>query len=96
MPPAARAGDPTNHGGVVGPPPGPAATVFIGGKPAAVMGSTYTCANPYHPPNTVVAKPTRGGQVLIGGAPAAKMLDNTACGAQIMAGAPNVLIGGPL
>lgn len=104
MPPAARLGDPTSHGGTVGPPPPPAAvrvaTVLIGGKPAAVTGSQVICPNPVHallgPANVLVPSPPRGGVVLIGNLPAAKMLDKSSCGAQVIIGAPNVLIGGPM
>lgn len=39
-------------------------------------------------PNPVAAT------VLIGGLPAARARDKTACGAMIVTGAPNVLIGG--
>jgi uncharacterized Zn-binding protein involved in type VI secretion len=78
MPPAARVGDPTGHPGVIGPPGVP--TVLIGGVPAATVGSMHTCAFP--PP------------AFIGGLPAARMGDLAGCGAPIIAGAPNVLIGG--
>ncbi|CAM5730594.1 hypothetical protein SBADM41S_07457 [Streptomyces badius] len=37
-----------------------------------------------------------GGAVLIGGLPAARMGDTTTCGAPIVSGAFNVLIGGPM
>lgn len=104
MPAAARTGDPTNHGGVIAtPPPGAAvavATVLIGGRPAAVVGSLHTCAMPPHlalgPGNVVMPDPTAlaRGQVLIGGLPAARMRDKTTCGAMISGGALNVLIGG--
>ncbi|MFE2095539.1 MULTISPECIES: PAAR domain-containing protein [unclassified Streptomyces] len=104
MPAAARTGDPTNHGGVIAtPPPGAAtavATVLIGGRPAAVVGSLHACPMPPHaalgPANVVVPNPAGlvSGAVLIGGLPAAKARDQTACGAMIMTGAPNVLIGG--
>ncbi|CAM5716280.1 PAAR domain-containing protein [Streptomyces hirsutus] len=104
MPPAARTGDPTNHGGVIAtPPPGAAATVarvLIGGRPAAVVGSVHTCAMPPHlalgPGNVIMPDPAAlaRGQVLIGGLPAARMRDKTACGAMISGGALNVLIGG--
>ncbi|MEW2119948.1 PAAR domain-containing protein [Streptomyces sp. NPDC005474] len=72
MPAAARAGDPTNHGGVVAmPPPGPAvkavATVLIGGRPAAVTtgvvgpGSVHACPMPPHaalgPGNVILPDP---------------------------------------
>lgn len=111
MPPAARTGDPTNHGGALALPTGPAAQavlrVLIGGKPAAVatspvggVGSLVTCPIPPHaalgPANVIKPDPSAlaKGQVLIGGLPAARMRDQTTCGAMIMMGAPNVLIGG--
>lgn len=105
MPPAARLGDSTAHGGALGPPP-PAdaarvATVLIGGKPAAVVGSTHVCVIPPHallgPANVVMPAPPRaGGVVLIGGLPAACVGDKTTCGANIVLGALNVIIGGAL
>ncbi|QNP70144.1 PAAR domain-containing protein [Streptomyces roseirectus] len=104
MPAAARTGDPTDHGGVIATPPPAAAravvTVLIGGRPAAVVGSLHTCAMPPHlalgPANVVIPNPAglASGTVLIGGLPAAKARDKTACGATILTGAMNVLIGG--
>ncbi|MFI1222093.1 MULTISPECIES: PAAR domain-containing protein [unclassified Streptomyces] len=105
MPPAARTGDSTAHGGLIGsPPPGAVAvaTVFIGGRPAAVTGSLHVCVVPPHaalgPTNVIMPNPAAAltGQVLIGGLPAARMRDNTSCGAPILSGALNVLIGGPM
>ncbi|WP_406453424.1 PAAR domain-containing protein [Streptomyces sp. NBC_00876] len=105
MPPAARTGDPTVHGGLIGtPPPGAVAvaTVLIGGRPAAVAGSLHVCVIPPHallgPGNVIMPSPAAavGGMVLIGGLPAARMGDTTSCGAKIISGAPNVLIGGPV
>ncbi|MCZ0206983.1 PAAR domain-containing protein [Streptomyces achromogenes] len=101
MPAAARTGDPTSHGGVIAtPPPGAAATVarvLIGGRPAAVVGSLHTCPIPPHaltgPANVILPNPVAA-TVLIGGLPAARARDKTACGAMIVTGAPNVLIGG--
>ncbi|GGR67219.1 MULTISPECIES: PAAR domain-containing protein [Streptomyces] len=101
MPAAARTGDPTSHGGVITtPPPGAAATVarvLIGGRPAAVVGSQHTCAMPPHavagPANVIMPNPLAG-TVLIGGLPAARARDKTSCGATIVTGALNVLIGG--
>ncbi|MET9256812.1 PAAR domain-containing protein [Streptomyces sp. NPDC048182] len=104
MPAAARTGDPVNHGGRITTPPPPAAravaTVLIGGRPAAVIGSLTVCPVPPHaalgPANVIVPNPAGlvGGPVLIGGLPAAKARDQTACGGMILMGAPNVLIGG--
>ncbi|MER8044704.1 PAAR domain-containing protein [Streptomyces sp. NPDC094032] len=104
MPAAARTGDPTNHGGrIATPPPGAAvtvATVLIGGLPAAVVGSLHVCVVPPHaalgPANVVLPNPAglATGTVLIGGLPAARARDQTACGAMILTGASDVLIGG--
>ncbi|WP_320774394.1 PAAR domain-containing protein [Streptomyces sp. CRN 30] len=104
MPAAARTGDPTDHGGAVATPPPAAARavarVLIGGRPAAVVGSLITCPMPPHAAlalaNVVLPNPAgaAGGTVLIGGLPAARARDRTTCGAMILTGAPNVLIGG--
>ncbi|NJP43109.1 PAAR domain-containing protein [Actinacidiphila epipremni] len=104
MPAAARTGDPTDHGGTITtPPPGAAvavARVLIGGRPAAVVGSLAVCPLPPHaalgPANVILPNPAAalGGVVLVGGLPAARMGDRTACGAVVVLGAPNVLIGG--
>lgn len=101
MPPAARTGDATTHGGVIGtPPPGAAAvlTVLIGDKPAAVVGSLHECV-PHAElgPANVIMPSLAGaltGEVLIGGLPAARAGDETTCGATILLGALNVEIGG--
>ncbi|MGW5210628.1 PAAR domain-containing protein [Streptomyces sp. NPDC004051] len=104
MPAAARTGDPTQHGGVIAtPPPGAAAAVarvLIGGRPAAVVGSLHTCPMPPHavlgPANVIMPDPAAlaAGAVLIGGLPAARARDRTTCGATVLTGAPDVLIGG--
>ncbi len=67
-------------------PPG-VVTVLIGGKPAATVGNTCTCAGP--PDSIVMGSAT----VFIGGKPAARMGDTTAHGGQITLGEPTVLIG---
>lgn len=104
MPSAARLGDKTTHGGVLGPPPAPlstlVATVLIEGVPAAVVGSVHVCvkypdtlmgpANVVMPPNG----PPR--TVLVGGVALAAMRDRTACGATILLGARTVFVGGLL
>ncbi|MEU8515890.1 PAAR domain-containing protein [Kitasatospora sp. NPDC048722] len=101
MPPAARTGDPTDHGGVLAtPPPGAIAveTVLIGGRPAAVVGSLHACVPHVEMGPANVVEPQLGtvtrGVVLIGGLPAARMGDKTTCGAAVTSGAFDVLIGG--
>lgn len=104
MPAAARTGDPTDHGGrITTPPPAAAravATVLIGGRPAAVVGSLHVCVIPPHaalgPANVIMPNPAGAvsGQVLIGGLPAARVRDRTVCGATVLPGALNVVIGG--
>jgi uncharacterized Zn-binding protein involved in type VI secretion len=90
---AARVGDPTAHAGVIVGPGVP--TVLIGGQPGAVAGDGHACAFPPpagpHPPTPV---PLGSITVLIGGRPALRVTDPSGCGAPIVAGFPNVLIGG--
>lgn len=99
MPPAARLTDfhqcPMSTPGLVpvphvgGPVCGPgAATVLIGGLPAARVGDMLVCVGP---PDSIVMGSTT---VLIAGMPAARMGDSTAHGGKIVAGAPTVMIGG--
>jgi uncharacterized Zn-binding protein involved in type VI secretion len=93
MPPAARATDPTGHPGTISGPG--AATVLIGGQPAARVGDMHACAFPPpagpHPPNPISQGSSN---VLIGGQPAARAGDLTGCGAPILAGLPTVQFGG--
>lgn len=96
MPPAARIGDmhvcpmftgPVAHVG--GPCIGPAAaTVLIGGMPAAVVGDSAVCVGP---PDTLAQGSST---VLICGKPAVRMGDVSAHGGRVVAGCPTVLIGG--
>jgi uncharacterized Zn-binding protein involved in type VI secretion len=69
--------------------------VLVGGIPAAVVGDLHTCAMPPtagpHPPTSFLMGSTT---VLIGGRPALRVGDFAGCGAIIVAGASNVLIGG--
>jgi uncharacterized Zn-binding protein involved in type VI secretion len=99
MPPAARAGDLTDHPGVIS-PNGAVLSVLIGKRPAAVAdplrGTVHQCFLPPsaggpHDPTPVV---TGSASVMIGGKPAARLGDKTRCGATIIVGAFNVLIGG--
>lgn len=90
---AARVGDTTNHGGTITGPG--AATVLIGGMPAAVAGDLHVCVLP--PPNhlpTVSPFPSGSGTVLIAGRPAIRTTDACICGAMAVVGAPTVMIGG--
>lgn len=89
MPPAARVGDPTGHPGAVIPPG--VATVLIGGRPAATVGTAHTCSA-MHPPSVIV--PPGCPTVLIGGRPAARVGDEAGCGARIVSGCSSVQIGG--
>lgn len=97
MPPAARLGDmhtcpmvnpgPVPHVG--GPVVGPgAATVLIGGQPAAKVGDLLVCTGP---PDSIVKGSST---VFIMGMPAARMGDNTSHGGVIVQGLPTVMIGG--
>lgn len=97
MPSAARISDmhtcPMQNPGPVphvgGPVSGPgAATVMIGGLPAARVGDMLVCSGP---PDTIIKG---SATVMIGGMPAARMGDTTAHGGTIVVGAPNVMIGG--
>lgn len=97
MPPAARMGDTTAHGGTitVGLP-----TVLIGGQPAARVGDMHACpmVTPGVPPVPHVGGPITGPgspTVLIGGMPAARMGDMCTCTGppdSIVKGQPNVII----
>ena len=88
MPPAARLGDSTAHGGVivVGHP-----MTLIGSKPAARVGDMHTC------PMVTGTVPHVGGPilppgcptVLIGGMPAARVGDMATC-----AGPPDTIVTG--
>jgi uncharacterized Zn-binding protein involved in type VI secretion len=92
MPPAARTGDTSNHGGTL---TGPGvATVLIGGKPASVAGDLHVCSLPpnAHQP-TASAFPAGSATVLIGGRPAVRTTDACLCGAMALLGEPTVLIG---
>jgi uncharacterized Zn-binding protein involved in type VI secretion len=87
MPAAARLSDATatDHPGMI---VGGCATVLINRRPAARVKMPPT-AGP-HSPNRIATGSTK---VLIGGQPAARQFDKTECGATIMTGSPDVLIG---
>lgn len=91
MPPAARVGDTTNHGGTI---TGPGvATVMIGGKPAAVAGDMHVCSLPPngHQP-TASAFPGGSGTVMAGGRPVLRTTDACICGAMAAVSDPTVII----
>lgn len=96
--PAARLGDMTAHGGVVGPVVS-GLTVLISSQPAATLGDPQIC------PAFTGPVPHVGGPITLGSAtvlicnkPAARVGDMTQCvgppGTIIPPGAPTVLIGG--
>lgn len=93
MPAAARVGDTTVHGGIIVGPG--AATVMIGGMPAAVALDNHVCVIP---PNTghLTASifPSGSATVMIGGKPAIRTSDACLCGATAAVGCPTVMIGG--
>jgi uncharacterized Zn-binding protein involved in type VI secretion len=66
--------------------------VLIAGKPASVVGDLHTCSMYPHVPTPIA--PPGSKTVLIGGKPAARAGDLAGCGAPLLAGAPNVVIGG--
>jgi uncharacterized Zn-binding protein involved in type VI secretion len=99
MPPAARVGDVTAHGGTIVGPGAP--NVLIAGQPAALVGDMHAC--PQVDPVTLV--PHVGGPilppgvptVLVSGRPAAVLGGTCTCVGppdSIVLGAMNVLIGG--
>lgn len=92
MPPAARVGDTSVHGGTIVGPGAP--TVLIGGMPAAIAGDNHVCVLPpnVHQP-TVSPFPTGSATVLIGGMPAVRVGDTCLCGASAAVGEPTVIIG---
>lgn len=91
MPPAARVGDTSTHGGTI---TGPGvSTVMIKGMPAAVAGDMHVCALPpnAHQP-TASPFPAGSATVLIGGRPALRTTDTCLCGAMAAVGEPTVII----
>ena len=88
MPPAARITSPTAPPGVAAGPSVP--TVLIGGLPAAVATDIHVSSLSIPP----TPFPRGSTSVLIGGRPALRVGDVSGSGAAIVAGVPNVLIGG--
>ena len=92
MPPAARVGDITNHGGTIVGPGVP--TVLIAGMLAAVATDMHVCSLPpiVHQP-TSSPFPLGSTTVMIGGKPAIRVGDTCICGASAAVGEPTVIIG---
>ena len=91
MPPAARVGDVSTHGGTITGPGVP--TVLIAGQPAAVVGDLHVC--PIPPPGhvpTVSPFPMGSTSVMVSGRPVLRVGDVCLCGASAAVGAPTVLI----
>jgi uncharacterized Zn-binding protein involved in type VI secretion len=91
MPPAARVGDVSTHGGVIVGPGVP--TVLIAGQPAAVAGDLHVCPipPPAHVP-TVSPFPSGSTSVLVNGRPLLRTTDTCLCGAMAAVGAPTVIV----
>jgi uncharacterized Zn-binding protein involved in type VI secretion len=92
MPPAARVGDTTAHGGTI---TGPGvATVLIGGMPASVVGDLHVCSIPPPTPHPTTTPFTAGSsKVMVGGRPLVRVGDVCGCGATPVVGAPTVMAG---
>ena len=100
--PAARGGDPTNHGGTIN-PASCSKNVFIGGLPAATVASIHNCpmVTPGTPPVPHVGGPVVSPgvpNILINGMPVIGVGDSFFCAgsppAQVIAGSGNVIFGG--
>lgn len=86
--PAIRLGDPGTHGGATATG---AATVLIGGIPAARVGDAHPEPPfPAHGPQVIA---TGASTVLIEGMPAARAADLVSCGAALVPTQTTVLIG---
>lgn len=91
MPAAARVTDTTDHGGTITGPG--AATVLIGGMPAAVVGDMHVCSLPPNGHQPTSSPFTAGsGTVMLGGKPAVRVGDACGCGASAVAGCATVTI----
>jgi uncharacterized Zn-binding protein involved in type VI secretion len=86
MPLAARIADPTADGIITG---AGAATVLIGGMPAALVGDIATPVSG----NVPGPFPMGSSTVLIAGKPALRMGDSAVNGSAIVMGCPTVIIG---
>lgn len=93
MPPAAKLGDVSSHGGTITGPGEP--TVLIGGMPAAVVGDMHVCTIPPPPAGPHPPTPFAAGSatVFIGGKPAVRVGDVCGCGASAVIGEPTVILG---
>ena len=94
MPPAAKVGDVTNHGGTIAGPGEP--TVLLAGMPAAVVGDNHVCPMFYStpgPPHAATPFPMGSATVTIGGKPALRVGDVCICGAASAVGEPTIQIG---
>ena len=92
MPPGARVGETTTHGGIVVGPG--ASSVLLENMPAAVATDNHVCALPPDShPLTASIFPSGSGTVFIENKPALRTTDTCICGAMVAVGATTVLIG---
>ncbi len=85
----ARLTDLSSHGGTLAPPG--ATNVLAGGLPVAFLGSNHVCPIPFHPAGPLMAT---GVKLLVNGLPAGRAQDLLPCGALVLPGATNILVGG--
>jgi len=88
MPPVARLGDMSSHGGHI---ISASSDIIVGGQPAARLGDLHHCPLPHHGVTPII----KGSATVIGDSrPLARIGDMAACGAVIVSGAPTVMAGG--
>lgn len=88
MPPVARLGDPSDHGGVI---ITASEDVFANGIGVCRLGDLHSCPLPDHGVTPLV---TASATVIVDGVGCVRVGDIAGCGAAISAGSPNVNAGG--
>jgi uncharacterized Zn-binding protein involved in type VI secretion len=83
----ARLGDRSDHGGTI---ITAAARTYVNGIPATRKGDLHSCPIKGHGVTAIV---TGSEKTTIEGLPAARVGDRTGCGAVIISGSPDILVG---